>query len=177
MAQQLIVDAKHQMRLEDFISDFYKKYPVQNPFYRLMYFQLKVLLPDDFLTKVDRMSMAHSLETRIPFLDPRLVEYMLHVHMNVKMDGYERKTVLRNTIGRELPADLLSAPKRGFVLPLREWFKDSAFEEKLESLSASDYGLNKKMVKQMVEANTEGKEDLGNFLWMMFIYKNWMEKF
>src|SRR3974377_95533 len=99
-----------------------------------MYFNLKVSLPDDMLTKVDRMSMAHSLETRVPFLDHRLVEFMATVHRDVKMEGYTRKSVLRNTIGKRLPPALLRAPKRGFSLPLREWFKDRSFETKLQSL-------------------------------------------
>lgn len=176
LAEKLIQHSEKQFKLSDFISDFYRKYPIKNPFYRLMYFQLKILLPDDFLTKVDRMSMAYSLETRVPFLDYRLVEYMMKVHRDIKMNGYERKSVLRNTIGKRLPSSLLHAPKRGFSIPLREWFKDKAFEQKLQSLYDSDFGLSPSLVKDIVSRNASGKEDLGNLLWMLFIYKKWMKK-
>jgi len=176
MAEQLILYPEKQLKLSDFVDEFYKKYPVKNPFYRLMFFHFKILLPDDFLTKVDRMSMAHSLETRIPFLDYRLIEFMIRVHRDVKMERYTRKSILRNTVGKKLPPELLKAPKRGFAIPLREWFKDKSFEEKLSSLSSSEFGLNSKMVKQLVDANSAGKEDLGNFLWMVFIYKRWLEE-
>lgn len=169
------INTKDQLPLGDFISDFFNKYRVRDPFYRLMFFQLKVLLPDDFLTKVDRMSMAHSLETRIPFLDHRIVEFMIHVHKNVKMNGWERKSVLRETIGKKLPPDLLNAPKKGFVLPLREWFKGKDFEGKLLDLSKDDVGLNQTAIKELVQRNSGGKEDLGNFLWMIFIYRRWLK--
>jgi asparagine synthase (glutamine-hydrolysing) len=158
------------------MSDFFAKYPVKHPFYQLMFFQFKVLLPDDFLTKVDRMSMAASLETRVPFLDYRLVEFMAKVHRDVKMDGYERKSVLRNTIGKKLPSSLLRAPKRGFSIPLREWFKDKAFEQKLQSLYTADFGLDQKIIKKLAEDNNSGKEDYGNLLWMLFILKSSTEK-
>ena len=95
---------------------------------------------------------------------------------DIKMEGYTRKSVLRNTIGKKLPSSLLNAPKRGFSVPLREWFKDKSFEQKLQSLHTSDFGLDQKSVKQFVDRNSSGKEDLGNFLWMLFIYKKWINK-
>jgi asparagine synthase (glutamine-hydrolysing) len=80
-----------------------------------------VALPERYLCKVDRSSMAHSLEARVPFLDPRLVELMAGVSAAVKMPGMTRKAVLRDTIGRELPRPLLEAGKRGFDPPLAAW--------------------------------------------------------
>ena len=138
-----------------------------------MYFNLKVSLPFDMLVKVDRMSMANSLETRIPFLDYRLVELMTKVSKNVKMQGYERKSVLRNTVGKILPSSILNAPKKGFGVPLREWFKAKSFENQLDSLSNQDFGLNTNTIKQIIKENQSGKQDYGNFIWMLFILKNW----
>jgi len=175
LVKQIISHPEKQLKLADFMSDFFAKYKVKHPFYQLMFFQFKVLLPDDFLTKVDRMSMAASLETRVPFLDFRLVEFMSHVHRDIKMEGYERKSILRNTIGKRLPPALLSAPKKGFSIPLREWFKERSFQPKLESLYAADFGLNTKLVRQLAENNNSGKEDNGNLLWMIFLLKNWMD--
>jgi len=175
MAEQLITSPEKQIKLKDFFSDFFSKYSVKHPFYKLMFFQFKILLPDDFLAKVDRMSMAHSLETRVPFLDYRLVEFMCKVDRDIKMNRYQRKSILRNTIGKRLPAALLHAPKRGFSLPLREWFKDKSFEPKLESLCSSDFGLNGKLIRKIAEDNNSGKEDFGNLLWMLFLLKNWMQ--
>ncbi len=173
MISKLIPNSEKQIKLSDFLLDFFSKYRVKDSFYKLMVFQFKILLPDDFLTKVDRMSMAASLETRVPFLDYRLVEFMAKVHRDVKMEGYQRKSILRNTIGKRLPASLLHAPKKGFSIPLREWFKDKVFEQKLNNLSSSNFGLNEKILKEIVVSNNSGKEDYGNLLWMLLLYKKW----
>lgn len=87
----------------------------------LNYWLHTVALPERYLCKVDRCSMAHSLEARVPFLDPRLVELMAEVSPAIKMPGLTRKAVLRDTIGRRLPPALLKAGKRGFDPPFSEW--------------------------------------------------------
>jgi asparagine synthase (glutamine-hydrolysing) len=120
------------------------------------------------LVKVDRMSMAHSLETRTPFLDPRLIEFMTGVHKNIKMKGYERKTVLRNTIGKQLPLSLLHAPKKGFAVPLREWFKDGSFENRLDSILNGFDQRQRAVLQEVIRDNRIGARDYGNFIWMLF---------
>jgi asparagine synthase (glutamine-hydrolysing) len=154
--------------VEEFLGDFMKNCTYKDSFYQLMYLNLKLSLPDDMLTKVDRMSMAHSLETRTPFLDFRLIEYMAHVHKNIKMKNYERKTILRNTLGNKLPDVLLAAPKKGFGPPLREWFKGDTFVEKLNSLTTIPF-LNNKITREIIQKNKSGQKDYGNFIWMLII--------
>ena len=86
----------------------------------------RVALPERYLCKIDRCSMAHSLEARVPFLDHRLVELMGSVSLSVKMPGLTRKDVLRRTIGKKLPPPLLTAKKRGFNAPMDHWFAGDA---------------------------------------------------
>ena len=174
LAEQLILNSGNQIKLKDFVGDFFRKYSVKHPFYQLMFFQFKILLPDDFLAKVDRMSMASSLETRVPFLDYRLIEFMSKVHRDIKMQGYQRKSVLINTIGKRLPSDLLQAPKKGFSVPLRKWFADKSFQSKLESLCSEDFGLSKKIIQNIITDNNNGKVDNGNLIWMLFVLKKWL---
>ncbi len=159
--------------IEEFLGDLMRDCRYQDPFYKLMYFHLRVSLPDDMLTKVDRMSMAHSLETRVPFLDHRLVEFMATVHKDVKMPGFQRKAVLRHTVARELPPQLLKAPKRGFVVPLREWFKGDALQPNLRKLCGQEFGVRRDVVQDIVSANESGKADYGNFIWILFILSGW----
>jgi asparagine synthase (glutamine-hydrolysing) len=161
-----------QLSIEDYLSDVFAKCSFRDPFYRLMYFHLKVSLPDDMLTKVDRMSMAYSLETRVPFLDHRLVELGWSVDKNVKMPRYNSKNILKQTCGRRLPPALLKAPKKPFSVPLREWFKQTDFEDKLEDLQRTDFGLNNAVIREIVNANRRSKEDYGNFIWRLFVLKN-----
>ncbi len=98
--RNLIPSEIPQLSIEDYLSDVFANCQFTDPFYRLMYFNLKVSLPDDMLAKVDRMSMAHSLETRVPFLDHRLVELTYGVHKDVKLPGYSRKNLLKQAYGK-----------------------------------------------------------------------------
>ena len=163
-------------KFDDFLSDTMRDCSFRDPFYRLMYYQFRVSLPDQMLTKVDRMSMAHSLETRLPFLDHRLIELMAQVHKDVKMPGLQRKSVLRNSAARQLPAALLTARKRGFVVPLREWFKAEALKTKLEDLQLGNLGLQPVPLRQMVRANSSGAADYGNFIWMLVVLNRWHQQ-
>ena len=169
----MLEGARPVWRVEDWLSEQLKDCRYVDPFYQLMYFQFRVSLPDQMLTKVDRMSMAASLETRLPFLDHRLVEFMATVSRTVKLPGYERKHVLRKTIAKTLPPSLLSAPKRGFSVPLREWFKGDTLERHLALLRDMDFDLSQEAVRQVVEDNRAGRKDNGNFIWMLLVLREW----
>jgi asparagine synthase (glutamine-hydrolysing) len=173
--RKLIPDSVPQIQIEDYFDAALAKCPFADGFYRQMYFNLKVSLPEDMLAKVDRMSMAHSLEARVPFLDHRLVELTYQVHKDVKMPGLRRKDLLRRTVGRHLPPSVLRAPKTSFMVPLREWFKQDDFNERLNSLKRSDFGLNNSVISNIVEANRDGRNDYGDFIWRLFVLKDWLE--
>ncbi len=161
--------------VDDVIADLMKDCPWNDSFYRLMYFNFKVSLPDDMLTKVDRMTMASSLEARVPFLDYRLVELMTGVHKDVKVRGLERKSVLRRTVGRRLPAPLLRASKRGFVVPLRSWFRNSDFTAPLDGKTLSNWGLSGAAVQTIVDQHRGGEQDYGNLLRMLLVLQKTLE--
>lgn len=162
--------------IEDFLNDFMKKCTYKDPFYKLMYLNLKLTLPNDMLVKVDRMSMAYSLETRAPFLDYRLIEYMVNVHKDIKMHHFERKTILRKTIAQHLPSALLNAPKKGFSVPLHEWFKKDSFTKSLDKLRTSMPFLDNETIEEVIQSNKSGKKNYGNFIWMLFILNKTFEK-
>lgn len=171
--RQLLPGDVPQLSIEEFVSDVFGKCGFTDPFYRLMYFHLKVSLPDDMLTKVDRMSMAHSLETRVPFLDHRIVELMYGVSKDLKLPNGRLKHVLRETYGKRLPASLLTAPKKPFSVPLREWFKQAQFDDRLKELERSDFGLDRRVIARIVSANKNSTQDYGDFIWRLFVLKKW----
>jgi asparagine synthase (glutamine-hydrolysing) len=173
--RKLIPDGVPQIPIEEYFSDALARCPFADGFYRQMYFNLKVSLPDDMLAKVDRMSMANSLEARVPFLDHRIVELTYQVHKDVKMPGLRRKDLLRRTLGRDLPSSLLNAPKRPFSVPLREWFKQDDFNERLGALERRDFGLNKSVISDIVQGHRNGHKDYGDFIWRLFVLKHWIE--
>jgi asparagine synthase (glutamine-hydrolysing) len=171
----LLAPAPDRVSIEEYLDDFMGRCPWSDPFYRHMYFHLKLSLPDDMLVKVDRMSMAHGLETRVPFLDYRLVELMIGVHRDVKMNGYERKGVLRRTVARRLPPAVLSAPKRGFAVPLRGWFQKESARPFLDDMRQGLDGMvDRAILDQVIRENASGAEDRGNFLWMLTILSGWL---
>jgi len=173
--RELIPESVPHIPMGDYFADALAKCPFADGFYRQMYFNLKVSLPEDMLAKVDRMSMAHSLEARVPFLDHRLVELTYQVHKDVKLPGRRRKDLLRRTIGRRLPQSLLKAPKSSFMVPLREWFKQDDFNQRLNSLKQTDFGLNNSVIRSIVEDNRDGRNDYGDFIWRLFVLKHWLE--
>lgn len=163
-------------RVEDFIVDLMKKNPYKDEFYKLMWMNFKYDLPNDYLVKVDRMSMAYSLETRLPFLDYRLIEFMVRVDKNIKMQGFERKSILRKTIGKKLPKELLNAPKKGFGIPLREWFKDTSLENYImQNLNNVGHLLSNKIINNIIKDNNNGRSDNGNFIWELLILNKILE--
>ncbi|MBX7045895.1 MAG: asparagine synthase (glutamine-hydrolyzing) [Ignavibacteria bacterium] len=167
--KSLVCDKKNLYSIKDFLNDFMNSCTYKDDFYRMMYFDFKLIFPEDMLVKVDRMSMAHSLEARIPFNDHRLVEYMAHVHKDIKMEGYTRKSILRNTVGKKLPPSLLSASKKGFRVPIVEWFKSSEFLSKFKKLYTDNSMLNAVVIKSLIDENTSGKKDNSNIIWMIVI--------
>jgi asparagine synthase (glutamine-hydrolysing) len=168
--KELTSHIKNIIKVEDYIRSVMSNCTFEDEFYKLMYFHYKLSLPNDYLVKVDRMSMANSIETRLPFLDYRLVEFMSRVHKDIKMDGWERKSVLRRSIGKDLPASLLNAPKRGFGIPLREWFKKESFTTLLDqNLSKVCLSLHKETIQKIINENKEGKKDNGNFIWALLM--------
>jgi asparagine synthase (glutamine-hydrolysing) len=168
-----LIGDKKVITIEDHISEFYNSLNVKDDFYKMMYSDFKQKLPDDYLKKVDRMSMSHSIETRLPFLDYRLIEFMVKVHKNVKLKGFEKKSILRKTIGKELPNEILNAPKKGFGVPLREWFKNDSFDVYLNNL-LNIKELNTSVIEQIILENKKGIKDNGNFLWSLLMLQKFL---
>ena len=94
-----------------------------HPFEQLQYWELKTRLPDFIMLKVDRLSMAHSLEVRVPFLDHELVEFCATIPPSLKMRGLVEKHILRRAVAGVLPHEIAGRPKRALVTPHREWLR------------------------------------------------------
>jgi asparagine synthase (glutamine-hydrolysing) len=153
----------------EYIEEAIEPVKSKDSFAKLNYWLTKVALPDDMLCKVDRASMAHSLEARAPFLDYRIIELLAGVSMRIKLNGFQRKAVLRKTIARRLPAELLTAPKRGFSIPLSEWLQTGAaggVEQR--ALRSADSGLLcGDTIKRILVAHKSGQRDAAQAMWTL----------
>ncbi len=145
-----------------------------------LWFDQKYFLPDDILTKVDRMSMAHSLEVRPPYLDHRLVEFANTLPERLKIDGSRQKVVLKNLVRNKLPAEILTRKKVGFDIPAHEWLRGPLRPLLLEAVDyarAEHSGFFRiPEIDRLVEAHLERRANLGYHLWGLLILFSWMKK-
>ena len=163
----------------EFVDETMRDCPARDNFHRLNWFDLKQMLPAEMLTKVDRTSMAHSLEVRVPFLDHRLVELMAPVSAQVKLPGYTRKHVLRRAMADRLPPAILAAPKRGFNVPVREWLRGDAAADLLSrrlSGGGLDDLVDPRALQAVVASHRSRAADHGVHLWILLQLAAWSER-
>lgn len=137
---------------------------------RLLKINTDTYLVDDLLVKMDRTSMAHSLEVRSPFLDTDLVEFAARLHPGLKARGLSLKRVLKHAVADLLPPEILKRPKRGFGVPLDRWFR-----EDLESYTYSLLGkgahvrqhLDGGVLDELLSDHRAGRAELGHALWTL----------
>ena len=147
---------------------------------RYLEFDQRYYLADDILYKVDRMTMAHSLEARPPFLDPRIVDFSRRLPEEFKLHGSQSKYVLRRLMQDKLPPNVLRRPKIGFDIPIHEWFRGVLQPMLLDTLSeeavrASEL-FNWNAVEQLVRDHLERKANLGYHLWGLMVLLLWMKQ-
>lgn len=159
----------------------YARYRGQDPLNRHLYVDAKVSLPDDMLVKVDRMSMAASLEVRSPFLDYRLVEFLAKMPGAVKMPGLALKGFLKRIMKPHLPPETLRVKKQGFSVPLGVWLRKDLRDVVAHSLSparlARQGAFSEKTVSRMVGEHLGGKRDWSRNLWILLMFSLWHEQY
>jgi asparagine synthase (glutamine-hydrolysing) len=140
---------------------------------------VKHYLPECILAKVDRISMAHSLEVRVPLLDHRVVEAAFSLPQSAKLRGDDAKWILKQACKDLLPARILTRPKRGFSVPLTEWFRDdlrSHAEEVLLGRRAIDRGiLRKRPIQQLIERHDRGRKSFAAQIYSLLIFEYWCQ--
>jgi asparagine synthase (glutamine-hydrolysing) len=160
------------------VTDAYRRCPSRDAVQRACYADLKIYLPNDPLVKVDRMSMAHSLEIRCPLLDRRVVELAFRIPARQKQQGRTGKALLRQLARRRLPGGLWQLPKRGFTAPMGEWLAtDSASmfqDEVLGGHSHVENLLDTKDLRRQFDEHRRGGRDHGYSLWAVWVLERWL---
>ncbi len=165
----------------DSIEVFKKIYnrgnPSTDPLNHILYADTGVYLPDDLLTKVDRMSMAHSIESRVPFLDHHLVELAFSIPSNLKLKGRIKKYILKKALRGIVPDRILNRKKAGFSIPAGKWFKNELKEFAGEILSISNIKktgvLNPDYVRKIWNDHQEGKSENSRQIWGLMMFNLW----
>jgi asparagine synthase (glutamine-hydrolysing) len=163
----------------EFVEEVMRGCPARDAFHRLQWFDFKLMLPSQMLTKVDRTSMSRSLEARVPFLDHRLVELLAPVSARVQLPGWTRKQVLRRAMGDRLPPELLRARKHGFNVPMREWFRGTGPLELLQrrvARGALDDLVDRGAFDRTVDEHRMARSDHGPLFWILLMLAAWNER-
>ena len=151
-----------------------------NGLQRYLGFDQRYYLADDILYKVDRMSMAHSLEARPPFLDPRIVSFAASLPDSYKIRGSTTKYLLRKLMARKLPQSVLTRPKMGFDIPVHQWFRGVLREFLVDTLSPDAIDNSGLFwadgIQRMITDHLERKSNLGYHLWGLLVLLVWMKR-
>lgn len=142
---------------------------------------IKGVLQNDYLTKIDRMSMANSLEVRVPFLDHKLLEFAVSISSKFKLKGFTTKYLLKKIMKDKLPGEIINGKKKGFSIPLSKWFKEDfsiLIHEFLSENAIKKRGyFNFNFVKHLVDNHLSGKQDNSKQLWTLICYEIWHRRF
>jgi asparagine synthase (glutamine-hydrolysing) len=148
---------------------------------RQLYADLCIYLADDILVKVDRMSMATSLETRAPFLDAGVMELAFSFPGNLKVRGRERKYVLKRALDGVLPPRILTRSKEGFSIPMKNWLRQALKPLMLDLLASgrlAQRGLFEAAeVRRRVDEHLGGRENHAHVLFGLMVFERWAREF
>ncbi|MEJ2539641.1 MAG: asparagine synthase (glutamine-hydrolyzing) [Gemmatimonadota bacterium] len=147
---------------------------------RMLYVDLKSYLPDNCLAKVDRMSMACSLETRVPLLDHELVELAFRMPAHLKLQGRRTKVGLKRVAERRLPRECVHRPKEGFSIPIKHWLATSLQPLMIDLLSPARLRaqgiFEADVVERLMREHLEGHENHSHLLWSLMVFQDWRDR-
>ncbi len=153
---------------------------VDHPLSLVQYLDFKTYLPGDILTKVDRASMAHGLEVRVPLLDHEFVQWSAQLPASLKLRGREGKYVLKKALEPHLPEDVLYREKMGFAVPLGRWFRGPLAEYVREAVTGPELrelGLfESSMLKRLVDEHQSGQREHTPVLWALLMFRGAIEQ-
>lgn len=149
-----------------------------DPVSRMWFTDIETYLAEDILTKVDRMSMAHALEVRSPFLDHRVVEFACRLPVAFKLKGRTTKRILRDAVRELVPGPILSRSKYGFQVPLAAWFKNGLKQWTQERLFSLDHDFfQPQAVRRLWDEHQQGRSDHAHRIWLLLVFNEWYRQY
>jgi asparagine synthase (glutamine-hydrolysing) len=168
-------------RLVEEISSYEEKFPVRDVITLLQYLDLKLYFQESILVKVDRASMACSLEVRAPLLDYELVEFVMGLPSGLKLKGLTSKYILKKAMKPFLPDEVIQRKKKGFGVPIAKWIKGplkDLFADLLSSDRIRREGfLNSEYVSSLFQEHLFNKKDNRKQLWTLLVWELWVNRY
>lgn len=163
---------------DKFLQDLFKETEDKDVISRMLYFDIKTWLVDDLLIKADRMSMAASLELRVPFLDYRLVEFAATIPSHYKVRNNQGKYILKKMMEGLLPNNIISRKKMGFPTPLKMMFENDLSDYASDLLLSDNARIanyfTKERVSQLMNEHTSKQHDHHRILWQLVVLEEWL---
>lgn len=152
-----------------------------SPVDSLLYIDSKTYLPGDIMTKVDRMSMAVSLEARAPLLDHKLIDFVTKIPASLKLKGNETKHIMKRAVTGLVPDEILYRPKQGFGVPVREWINQQLKERIVDTLTDTRTRqrgyLDQKYLDVLLDEHWRGRRDHSAQLWSLLMLELWHRQY
>lgn len=165
----------------DLFRKLVEKVKTDEPLNRLLYLDSKTYVPGDILTKVDRMSMAVSLEARAPLLDHKLIDFVTGVRASLKLAGLETKHLLKEAVRDLIPTEILHRPKQGFGVPIEEWINQqlrTRIRDTLSDARTRQRGYtNSDYLDVLLDEHERGRRDHSMGPWSLLMFELWHRRF
>ena len=162
-------------------KDLLKICDAKNEIEQMQFLDINYYMAEDILTKVDRASMAVSLEVRAPFLDPRVAQFAANIPLEYKLKGSKGKYILKKAVEPLLPKNILHRPKKGFGIPIAEWLKgrlNPLMRELLDAKRLKNQGLfDEKYVQKLIKEHETNVASHHKQLWTLLVFQLWYDNF
>lgn len=170
------IENNNYQQITDELYDFVKDYPLVN---QMQYIDIHTWLRGDILLKADRVTMANSLELRVPFLDKEVFRVASGIPVELKIANGTTKSILREAAKGIIPEHVLDRKKLGFPVPIRHWLKKelNGWAKQLIAESETDYLLNKKYVLDLLDSHCKGNGDYSRKIWTVLMFMLWHQIF
>jgi asparagine synthase (glutamine-hydrolysing) len=161
---------------QEIVSTTYDKVSHLNDIAKMQYIDTNFWLQGDILLKADKMSMAHCLESRVPFLDVRVFEYAKTLPIDFRCDKEATKKAFRIAAKRHIPEATANKKKLGFPVPIRVWLKEDKYYDKVLSVltgEAAEKFFNTEILVKLMEEHRQGKADNSRRIWTVYVFLVW----
>ena len=157
---------------------YYDRAGTDDPLSKIQYLDIKTYLPDDILVKVDRASMANSLEVRAPILDHKFMELAATIPSSLKLQGRKGKYIFKKALEKFLPNEILYRKKMGFGVPLARWFRNELKDMAYDTIFSNQKSMlfEKSTIEQIWRQHQKGFRDRSTELWTLFMFKLWQKQ-
>ncbi|MFS0876647.1 asparagine synthase (glutamine-hydrolyzing) [Solibacillus isronensis] len=164
----------------DIVKTYYDKVQAEDDTTKMQYLDLHVWLPSQILLKADKMSMAHSLELRVPFLDKEVFKVASHIPTQYKVSTADTKIALRQAALDELPEAWAKRKKLGFPVPMRHWLREEKYYQMVRNTFEKAYiheFFDQQLLLNYLDAHYEKKADHGRYVWTVYVFCVWYEQY